>query len=295
MMMELFPHAKINLSLYITGRQPDGYHTVDTIYWPLPLFDYLSVEPSARNRIAVSDKTLEGRDNLVVRAWELMHERYRIPPVSVRLEKGIPAQAGLGGGSGDAAAMLQALNRIFKLGLTRHKLGEIGKELGADVPARILDAPARGRGTGTDLEKFPSDLFLPLLIVRPPHGFSTADMYRAWDEKGGQSLSAEEIEEKQQGLIRVLAGDSPEATVPFLHNDFESVLTGSARETFEQARQLLTENGAAAALLCGSGSAVFGLYPSDEARKAAREALREALPADWGLYVPFRTEPGAGL
>ncbi|MBO4838047.1 MAG: 4-(cytidine 5'-diphospho)-2-C-methyl-D-erythritol kinase [Lachnospiraceae bacterium] len=288
--MELFPHAKVNLSLYITGRRPDGYHTVDTVYWPLPLFDYLKVEPSDRNRFATTEKELEGKDNLVIRAWELLHEQYRIPPVAVRLEKGIPWQAGLGGGSGDAAAMLQACSRLFSLGLTRKKLCEIGKALGADVPALLWDAPARGRGTGTDLEGFDAALFLPLLVVKPPQGFSTAAMYRAWDEGGGRELPAEAIEKRQQGLIRALSGEAPEAVIPFLHNDFETVLAGEDRALFEQARSLLAESGALKSLLCGSGSAVFGLYASEEARQTARESLREALPEAWGLHVPFRTE-----
>nr|MBQ6242262.1 4-(cytidine 5'-diphospho)-2-C-methyl-D-erythritol kinase [Lachnospiraceae bacterium] len=288
--MELFPHAKVNLSLYITGRRPDGYHTVDTVYWPLPLFDYLKVEPSDRNRFATTEKELEGKDNLVIRAWELLHEQYRIPPVAVRLEKGIPWQAGLGGGSGDAAAMLQACNRLFRLGLTRKKLCEIGKALGADVPALVWDAPTRGRGIGTDLEGFTASLDLPLLVIKPPAGFSTAAMYRAWDEGGGQAVSAEEIEEKQQGLIRALSGDAPEAVIPFLHNDFETVLPEEERAVFEQAASLLAESGARKCLLCGSGSAVVGLYASEEARQAARETLRERLPEAWGLHVPFRTE-----
>lgn len=290
--MELFPHAKVNLSLYITGRRPDGYHTIDTVFWPLPLFDYLKVEPSDRNRFSASEKALEGKDNLVIRAWELLHERYRIPPVAVRLEKGIPWQAGLGGGSGDAASMLQACSRIFRLGLTRKKLCEIGKELGADVPALIWDAPARGRGTGTDLEGFDASLYLPLLVIKPPRGFSTAAMYRAWDENGGRELSAEEREEKQQGLIRALSGDAPEAVIPFLHNDFEAVLQGEDRAVFDRAQSFLAESGAAGSLLCGSGSAVFGLYASEEARQTARETLREILPEAWGLHVPFRTEQG---
>ena len=285
--MEWFPHGKVNLSLYITGKRADGYHLVDTIYWPLPLYDYLRLEPSETPRLTSPVSALESPDNLVLKAWQLMRELYGIPPVAFHLEKGIPWEAGLGGGSGDAAAALLALNRLFRLGLTRKKLCEIGGRLGADVPACMMEGPARGRGTGAELEALAATLALPLLIVKPPQGFSTPDMYRAWDEKGEASRSPAEIEAAQQGLIKALAEGEPRDLLPFLHNDFESVLEGTERAVWEKAAALFQEQGAIKSLLCGSGSGVFGLWETEEARQEAKEKMKTILPEDWQLLVPF--------
>ena len=285
--MDWFPHGKINLSLYITGKRADGYHSVDTIYWPLPLYDYLRLEPSETPRLASPVSALESPDNLVLKAWQLMRELYGIPPVAFYLEKGIPWEAGLGGGSGDGAAALLALNRLFRLGLTRRKLCEIGARLGADVPACIMEGPTRGRGSGAEVESLPSAMTLPLLIVKPPQGFSTPAMYRAWDEKGAKSRPLEAVEAAQQGLIQALAAGRLQEMLPFLHNDFESVLEGSEQAVREQAAELLEGQGAVKSLLCGSGSGVFGLWETEEARQEAKEKIRTILPEDWQLLVPF--------
>ena len=288
--MEINPRGKINLSLYITGRLPDGYHSVDTLYWPLALYDHLKIEPAAELRLETASRELAGEDNLLIKAWRLLHEQYDIPPLHMVLEKQIPWEAGLGGGSGDAAALLLACNKLFKLGLSRRRLCKIGEALGADVPAAIYGLPVRGRGTGTQLEAFSLSLDLPLLIIKPPQGFSTAAMYRAWDFRAGQKLpvpDAEIIEAAQEKLIRALAGDSVRALLPWLHNDFETLLEGEARDVFEKARGLLLDSGAWAAHLCGSGSAVFGLYGGEEQRQEARAGLKKIMPAGWQLLSPL--------
>lgn len=286
--MDIFPHGKVNLSFYICGKRADGYHQVDTIYWPLALFDYLKLEPAEKSSLSSPEKSLETPDNLVLKAWRLMEEAYGIPPLKMHLEKGIPWEAGLGGGSGDAGAVLLACNRLFKLGLTRKKLCELGARLGADVPACLLDVPCRGKGSGGEVEALQSSLNLPMLIVKPPQGFSTPAMYRAWDERGGLGHEPEEIEEAQQGLIQALAGDKIRDILPYLHNDFETVLRDEEREVWEEARALLSAQGALKSLLCGSGSGVFGLWEREEERQEAKEKLMKELPAGWRLLVPFR-------
>ncbi|MBP3729727.1 MAG: 4-(cytidine 5'-diphospho)-2-C-methyl-D-erythritol kinase [Lachnospiraceae bacterium] len=283
--MELFPHAKINLSLYITGRREDGYHLLDTIYWPVALFDSLKIEPGEPLSLE-AEQSISGPDNLLLKAWQLLHRRYGIPPLRMVLEKRIPWEAGLGGGSGDAAALLLACNRIFRLGIRGEDLEKLGETLGADVPAALREEAVRGRGIGTDLEAFESSLKLPLLILKPSEGFSTAAMYKAWDEGQGGSFSPEEVEERQRALMAALGGDSIRGILPYLHNDFESVLKEKARRIFDQARDLLGESGAAAAMLCGSGSALFGLYETQEKRKTGMEELEKRLPEGWILRTP---------
>lgn len=290
--MDIFPHGKINLSFYITGKREDGYHQVDTLYWPLALFDYLKLEPAEKPGITSSETTLETPDNLVLKAWRLMAREYGVPPLQMHLEKGIPWEAGLGGGSGDAAAVLSACNRLFRLGLTRKKLCALGAGLGADVPACLLDVPSRGKGSGAEVTPLRSRLKLPLLILKPPAGFSTPAMYKAWDERGGAERNLGEIEEAQQGLIKALEGNEIRAVLPYLHNDFESVLQDGEKEIWEEAVHLLSRRGALGSLLCGSGSGVFGLWEREEDRQAAKEELLRELPEGWRLLVPF---PGLAM
>ena len=285
--MDCFPHGKINLSLYITGKRPDGYHQVDTVYWPLPLYDYLRLEPAAKPGLTSPLAVMEQADNLVIKAWRLMQELYGIPPLAMHLEKGIPWEAGLGGGSGNAAAVLLACNRLFRLGLTRKKLCEIGALLGADVPACVMDVPTRGRGTGAEVEPLEANLALPILIIKPPQGFSTPGMYRAWDESGGGAQDPAAIEEAQQALIRALAEGDLMALIPTLHNDFERVLNREERELFDRAAELMHQAGALKSLLCGSGSAVFGIWETEEKKLTAKEMLKTILSEGWQLLVPF--------
>ena len=285
--MDCFPHGKINLSLYITGKREDGYHLVDTVYWPLALYDYLRLEPAAKPTLTSPLALMEQADNLVIKAWQLMQEQYGIPPLAMHLEKGIPWEAGLGGGSGDAAAVLLACNRLFRLGLTRKKLCELGARLGADVPACLMDVPTRGRGSGAEVETLENKLDLPILLLKPPQGFSTPGMYKAWDEVGGDVQDPEAIEEAQQALINALAEGDLDALIPVLHNDFEGVLNRAEREIFEKAAELMHQTGARKSQLCGSGSAVFGIWETEEQKQTAKEALKIILPEGWQLLVPF--------
>ena len=175
--------AKVNLTLEVIGRRDDGYHMVDTVYQPLSLGDRIFVERrSSGLAFSCSDKTLETPSNLACRAFRLMQERFGFSGgLEMRLEKHVPSQAGLGGGSGDAAAVLMICNELFALGLSRETLAETGAALGADVPALVYGCPTRGRGTGAEVVPIPSKLTLPLLIVKPPAGLSTPLMYRRLD------------------------------------------------------------------------------------------------------------------
>lgn len=305
--VELSAHAKINWYLRVGARRVDGYHDITSVLQPVSLCDRLILERTGGEglELVCSEPALAGEDNLVCRAWRLLKEAFPEQCGGVRavLEKHIPAQAGLGGGSADAAAMLQGLNRLFELGLERQdaqRLPEPGTEemtleafaarLGADVPGLLYDCATLGSGTGTMIQPLRMALRVPLLIVKPAVSLSTGAMYRRIDERregcaaqeGGPKLSAadalSEVCTGQELELRRLTaalerGDLP-ALIPELRNDFEEVLGEDAGE-IEAAKAALRAQGAAATMLSGSGSAVFGVFTSETLRDRAYETLKE--------------------
>ena len=285
--MLLFPHAKINLSLYITGRRPDGYHELDTVFLPLDLTDRLEITPAKELRFSCSVSGLETEDNLVLMAWRLMAERFGIGPAAIRLEKKIPQEAGLGGGSADAAAMLQGLNEMFGTGLDRMQLSDLGRELGADVPAQLWEVPVRGRGNGGEICPWEAAPAYSFVLLKPSEGFSTPALYRAWDEakKAEGGTGEDEAVRRQLELRKALAGGDPSRLARCLHNDFETVLPAPEKKTVRRAGTYLKKSGALRTLLCGSGSTVAGLFEDMEKRDRAAVSLAAKIPPDWSVYA----------
>ena len=145
--MIIFPHAKINIGLQVTERRPDGYHNLDTVFYPIPIHDVLEVIVAEGAdydcRLHISGITIEGDtdNNLVVRAYRLLAADYAMPSVDIYLHKHIPTGAGLGGGSADASFMLRLLNDMFALGITTEHLESYATQLGADCPFFITSKP----------------------------------------------------------------------------------------------------------------------------------------------------------
>ena len=228
--------AKVNLSLYITGRRPDGYHTVDTVYQPIGLHDTLEMEPADAFSFACSRPELENADNLAVKAYALMKRSFHLPDeFAVNLDKKIPSEAGLGGGSSDAAALMNALSDFYGGCFSRPELEKTAAALGADVPGLLRKGPSRGRGTGTQLTHLASRARLYFLIMKPAAACPTGEMYRAWDALGSQAFSAAEIERRQAELEEALIKGDVRQIASLLHNDFEAVLSGEAAEAFRKA------------------------------------------------------------
>ena len=185
--IQLHPCAKVNLGLNIVGIRQDGYHDIETVFYPIPLCDELTValQSSSDAGMPACHLTMEGRpiegktsDNLVVRAYHLLADDMPLPPVHVTLRKEIPTQAGLGGGSSDAAAMLNALNSLFDLHLSHETLQCYAARLGADCAFFITSEPAFATGIGDVLT--PISLTLSgwhLLLVKPDDAVSTREAY----------------------------------------------------------------------------------------------------------------------
>jgi len=270
--MHVFPPAKINLSLRITGRREDGYHGVETFMAPISLADELTLERGETGlgiQFECDDALLpQGADNLVVRAARTFFERTAISAsVRIALRKRIPHGAGLGGGSSDAASALVALNQLFETKLSRESLAELGATIGSDVPFFIFNSAAvcRGRGELISPQSLPEPL--SFLLLKPHFGVATAMAYGRWEKS------------------RELVGISY-AAQDFRGNKFFNDLERPVFEKFvflaEIKMWLLGQPEVGAALMSGSGSTMFAvLKENSDAEALGKRARSELDPKLW--------------
>lgn len=264
--MITFPNAKINLGLNIVERRPDGYHNIETVFYPIPLTDALEIVPATGNETTL---TCHGRPvdcppekNLVMRAYHMMESIYNLPPVDIHLYKHIPDGAGLGGGSSDAAHMLTMLNDMFQIGLSNEELAETASKLGADCPFFVYNHPMMATGIGDVFT--PIDLSLQgytLLLVKPAVSVPTAEAY---------SRVIPKLPDRHVDELVTLA---PKEWQKLLVNDFEASVMALHPE-LAAIKQTLIDSGAIYAAMSGSGSSIFGIFDTDNV------ADNVALPSD---------------
>ena len=256
--MITFPQAKINLGLNVVERRADGYHNLETVFYPVPLCDALEVQvmderfPSEFDcDLKVTGRAVDGDEqrNLVVRAYQLLKQEFpHLPRVHAHLHKGIPTQAGMGGGSSDCAAMLTLLNQEFELGLTKEELIRRAAMLGADCAFFVLNTPAYAEGIGERLQ--PISLSLRgwyLAVVRPDIPVPTKEAFALITPKHPE-INCREV-------VRRPVEEWREALV----NDFEQSVFALHPE-IGQVKEQLYKLGAVYSAMSGSGSAVFGLF-----------------------------------
>jgi len=265
--MVIFPNCKINLGLNITGRRSDGYHDIETVFFPVPLHDVLEIIPAKDGIFGFSSTGLpvpgEAGQNLCARAYRLMQHEFSLPAVKMHLHKVIPMGAGLGGGSSDGAHALTLLNRLFNLGLTAEQLEDFARHLGSDCAFFIRNSPCYAFEKGDRFEQVEVDLAgFNLALVIPEVHVSTADAYSFVIP----AIPMLRIRE----LVRLPVNDWKDKLV----NDFEKPVIvkypviGSIKSTLYGA-------GALYAAMSGSGAAVFALF-------AERTPLEELFP---GCFV----------
>ena len=265
--------AKINPFLKITGTRPDGYHDLDIVFLPVTLCDTLTAEvnDSGDLHLFCSDPSVPIEENLITKAYRMVKADHpELCGMDIELIKNIPSGAGLGGGSADAAACLRLLNSLGSLDLGREELMAYAAGLGADVPALLLGTPSHGAGIGEILTPVESQLDAELLIVSPGFFCSTKEMYQRFDGRSDllQPDSADEV-------CRVLEKGDLQGLCRHLFNVFEQLLDSEKRERISLIKRELNENGAAGALMTGSGSCVFGLFETAEERDAAAERMEK--------------------
>lgn len=249
--MVLFPPCKINLGLHVVRKRTDGYHDLETCFYPLPLTDILEIIPAETLRFTSSGNPIPGNaeDNLCLKAYLLLNEDFTIPRVHIHLHKVIPTGAGLGGGSADGAYALRMLNTLFELQLTREQLVAYASKLGSDCAFFIYDKPMIGTGRGEVL--LTSDVSLKgkyLVLIKPDVHVSTAEAYAGVTPKQPERPLQDVVESKDVGEW---------CTV--LRNDFEASVFNTY-PVIKEIKERLYHNGALYASMSGSGSAVFGVF-----------------------------------
>jgi 4-diphosphocytidyl-2-C-methyl-D-erythritol kinase len=275
-LLKLPSFAKINLTLRILGRRPDGYHEVVTILQSVSLCDELVFELRDDDRVLLTcdDPSIPVDDtNLIVKAAHALAAKRG---VDIRLTKKIPAKAGLGGGSSNAAVALLALNRLWRLNRERD-LRQIGAQLGADVPFFLTGGTAIGTGIGAQLETVRDVPKQWLIIVTPKASIATATAYAALNAPSLTSTNSVSI--LASSFTEPFSGDSSQWP---LHNDFEGVIFEREPE-IRRAKEALLEAGAQNALLAGSGSSVFGIFSDAAAREQALDNLRSRV--GWRVFA----------
>lgn len=248
--MHTAPCAKINLGLNVVSRRPDGYHNLETVFYPVPIFDSLSICEAESTRLTIVGHNIEGdaEQNLVMRAYRMLEADFGLPPVSITLDKQIPMQAGMGGGSSDGAFTLTLLNSTFAIGLSQEQLCRYAARLGADCPFFITAKPAYAEGIGDKLT--PVSLTLAnyyLAIVKPPVAVSTREAYAGITPRT-PAKNCGEIVKQPVGTWR-----------NELLNDFEESIFSLYPE-IAAIKQRLYDLGADYAIMSGSGSSVVGLF-----------------------------------
>lgn len=259
--MVVFPNCKINLGLHITGKRPDGYHELETVFYPVQLRDALEIvhattEEPEDIRFTASGLSIPGNSasNLCVKAYQLLKKDFpELPPIQMHLHKVIPMGAGLGGGSSDGAFALKLLNEKFQLQLNQDQLIHYAAQLGSDCPFFILNRPCYGTGRGEILE--PIELNLSghrFVLIHPGIHVSTKWAFEQLTPAKAPRPITEILQQSLSEWKRELV------------NDFEAPILRAYPE-IASIKRALYDDGAVYASMSGSGSTVFGIYAPGQA------------------------------
>ena len=249
-------YAKINLALAIVDRRNDGYHNLSTIMQTISLYDEIILK-KCENIVCDMDRdvVLEGEENIAAKAAKVFFEFANLDGgVHISIKKRIPSQAGLGGGSADAAAVLVGLNRLYAAGLDEYTLCKLGAKVGADVAFLTRGATALVEGVGEVVRAVPSLADCGILIVKPSVGISTAAAYAKYDGLKNCDLRSSDF------LVPYLERGDLKGFCSGLFNDFEKVVNC---DIIQKVKNKILESGALASCMTGSGSAVFGIYNNE--------------------------------
>jgi 4-diphosphocytidyl-2-C-methyl-D-erythritol kinase len=246
-----FPHAKINLGLSVVSKRPDGFHNLETIFYPLPIRDILEITPSEETRIILSGQMIPGdaHDNLVLRAYHLLKKNHpAITPLEINLYKAIQSGAGMGGGSSDAAGIIKLISHFFDLDLPVEQLNAYALELGSDCPFFMQSAPCFASGRGEILDPLLLDLSrYAFILIHPEIRIETAWAFSRIKPAFPKYDLKETILQPIQNWVHLI------------HNDFE-VPVFEAYPLLHSIKKHMYASGAIYAAMTGSGSTIFGIF-----------------------------------
>ena len=265
--MYINSYAKINLYLKIGRKLSSGYHNIQGVMQRIELSDSISIEPISEDKIIVecTNKEIENENNLAYKAALLLKKRFRTRQgVRIYIEKNIPIEAGLGGGSSDAATALLNLNKLWGLKLKEKQLIELAAQIGSDVPFFIEENAALVEGIGDKIKRIKKSFSINIVLINPGFRISTKWAYAAFDKQKPKIKTKADI----KNLIKAIEKKDIKEIANNLHNDFEPVVTKKYKSLNEIKANLL-RNDALNAGISGSGPTVFGVFNSIyEAREA---------------------------
>jgi 4-diphosphocytidyl-2-C-methyl-D-erythritol kinase len=246
-----FPKAKINLGLYIVSKRPDGFHNLETVFYPIPLHDVLEILPSGDTRLFSYGETLlcKPDDNLILRAYHLLKKHYsQVGPLDIHLFKGIPSGAGLGGGSSDAVGALLLINRFFGLNIQSGDLENYALQLGSDCPSFLRHVPCYATGRGEILEPIPLDLSTySFLLIHPDIHIETAWAFSKVKPAFPDHDTKKSVMQSVQSWKKTL------------FNAFE-IPVFEYFPILREIKDMLYDEGAIFVSMTGSGSTLFGIF-----------------------------------
>lgn len=248
--MIVYPNAKINLGLNIVSKREDGYHNIETVFYPIPLLDALEVQKATQSSFRMAGNLLDcaAGDNLVIKVLRMLQKEYDLPPLDIYLYKHIPSGAGLGGGSSDAAFMMKLLNEKFLLGLSNEQMESKLSSLGADCAFFVQNKPVFATGIGNIFTPIELSLAgMTLVLVKPDVFVSTREAYAGVTP----TLPKEELCQILKQPIETWQGRVVNAFEPSVF---------AAHPEIAAIKDLLLDLGASYAAMSGSGSALYGLF-----------------------------------
>ena len=250
--MICFPNAKINIGLNIVSKRTDGYHNLETIFYPIPLKDILEFVPNQNSKTSISQSginlNIPEDKNICMKAYNLLAVDYQLPPLAIYLHKIIPNGAGLGGGSADASFFLKSLNEYFNLHIPNQKLIDYASELGADCAFFINNKAVFASGTGNVFEDIELNLRnYYMVLVKPDCSISTPEAFK--------NIKVKILDVSLRELIKLPVSEWKNRIV----NDFEESLF-QKYPLLAEIKQNLYNQGAVYASMSGSGSAIYGLF-----------------------------------
>lgn len=260
--------AKLNLYLKINGLNQNKYHDMTMINQSVDIYDFITVT-KGKNGIRIQDNTaIKQEHNIVYKTAKLINDEIRKIDVDIKLSKNIPMQAGLGGGSGDAAGIITALDILYALKLSDDKKIDIAKRVGADVPFCLFGGSKCVRGIGEIIDDVRCD-DLSYIIIKPNENMSTKEAFALFDKLEKKNADADFIEEI---LLKKKKIDI-DFVQKYFYNDFERVMEQKF-EIISQIKKDFYSNDAAFSMMSGSGTTVFAIYTDDDLRKKAYEKLK---------------------
>ncbi|MEG2938755.1 MAG: 4-(cytidine 5'-diphospho)-2-C-methyl-D-erythritol kinase [Oscillospiraceae bacterium] len=287
--ISLFANAKLNLSLDITGvRESDGYHLMDMVNCSIDLSDEITVRRVRGEGIEIRSNARfipKNEKNLAYKAAVKFaeHVGIKIPGLEISIKKRIPMQAGLGGGSADAAAVLTGLNELLNTGMNRYELCAIGEKIGSDVPYCTVGGFARVTGIGELIEAVPNSCDFAMGVLMPRSGHSTREAFAAFD-------CGADIEHPQTELLLCALKEGDVSKLAMLtRNAFSEPIKG---ETTARLEAMLMKNGALGASMSGSGAAVFGVFHD---RLTAQRCKERLWRRDFSAFVAVPTDSGVSI